>query len=344
MPNLSRRDFLKLSGLALGGLAFSRLPTGLTSYDDITLVRVATDAISVHSRPDDTSRIISQWYRDDIVHVYEEVDSGTPGYNPIWYRVWGGYMHRAYLQKVKYTFNTPIVNLPEAGRQLGEITVPFSEAKRFSSYKGWYTAYRLYYGSVHWIIDILEGLDGEPWYRLLDELGGITYDLPASHVRPISPEEISPISPEVPHESKHIEISLARQVLTAHEYDKVVFETFISSGIPSSTPGTNGIPTITPSGRFNVGVKMPSKHMGNGNLAADIHDYVLPGVPWCSFFTVQGHAIHGAWWHDNFSVPMSHGCINMRPEEAKWVYRWALPITEPADIDHKGRGTEIIIT
>lgn len=343
MNRISRRDFLKLGGLAMGSLAFNRFSPHLEEYEDASLARVCIDSVSVHVLPDDTSRIVSQWYRDDLVNVYEEVDSGTPGYNPIWYRVWGGYIHRAHLQKVKFHYQKPLTSLPTEGRQLGQITVPFAQSIRYDTRKGWTPVYRLYYDSVHWITDITDGPDGKIWYILLDELLGVTYNVPATQIRPIPAEEIAPISPDVSYLDKRIEISLSRQRLTAYEYDVPIFETEISSGIPSTEPGDNGIPTITPKGKFNVTIKMPSKHMGQGNLAADINDYVLPGVPWCSFFTTQGHAIHGAWWHDNFGVPMSHGCINMRPEEAKWVYRWSRPVHAPEDVDRKGNGTIVNI-
>ena len=73
MVKLSRRDILKLGGLSLGSLAFSpSLSSGL-SFDDSNLVRVATKSVSVHSQPNDESRIVSTWYRDELVHVYEEV-------------------------------------------------------------------------------------------------------------------------------------------------------------------------------------------------------------------------------------------------------------------------------
>jgi len=343
MKRVSRREFLKLSGLALCALAFDRYSPRAGDYEDVSLARVCINSVSVHSRPDDTSRIVSQWYRDDLVNIYEEVDSGTPGYNPIWYRVWDGYMHRAHLQKVKFTSQKPLTSLPAEGRQLGQVTVPYSQSIRFDSRRGWVPVYRLYYDSVHWITDITDGPDGKIWYILLDELLGVTYNVPANQLRPIPAEEIAPISPEVSFLNKRIEISLSRQHLTAYEFDQPVFDAEISSGIPSTDSSENGIPTITPNGKFNVSIKMPSKHMGEGNLAADIYDYVLPGVPWCSFFTQQGHAIHGAWWHDNFGVPMSHGCVNMRPEEAKWVYRWARPVHEPEDVDRKGYGTVINI-
>ncbi len=112
MEKVSRRDFLKLGGAAAASLAFKSQSPLLGDYEDASLARVCIDSVSVHSRPDDTSRIVSQWYRDDLVNIYEEVDSGTPGYNPIWYRVWGGYMHRAHLQKVKNIRNKPLTSLP----------------------------------------------------------------------------------------------------------------------------------------------------------------------------------------------------------------------------------------
>jgi hypothetical protein len=347
MSRISRRDFLKLSTLALGGLAFSQFKPRLGDFEDTSLVRVATDSVSVYSQPNDTSLIVSQWLRDELVHTYEEVNSGTPGYNPIWYRVWGGYMHRAHLQKVKYSYNKPLPIIRENG-QLGQVTVPFTQTMRFVENRGWVPVYRLYYDSVHWIVGLDEGPDGEPWYRLMDELLDITYHVAAVHLRPIPDEEFAPISPEVPYAAKRIEVSLATQVLTCYENDKVVLQTMVSTGVPSNYLGTTGISTTTPSGKFKVEVKMPSKHMGQGNLAADIDDYVLPGVPWCTFFTEQGHAFHGAWWHDNFGVPMSHGCINMRPEEAKWLFRWTLPSAsaaemDPLTLDRKGFGTVVRI-
>jgi lipoprotein-anchoring transpeptidase ErfK/SrfK len=191
---------------------------------------------------------------------------------------------------------------------------------------------------------------------VLDELLDITYAVPSSHLRLIADEEIAPISPDVPFEAKRIEVSLAGQRVTCYEYDKSVFTTQISSGRVNNTPGPNGIPTTTPSGIFRINVKMPSKHMGSGDLAqaADIGAYQLPGVPWTTFIqfqgrAFQGHAFHGTYWHDNFGVPMSSGCLNMRTEEARWLFRWCLPAApaseiDPLTLDKKGYGTPGFIT
>jgi phosphate/sulfate permease len=105
----------------------------------------------------------------------------------------------------------------------------------------------------------------------------------------------------------------------------------------------NGLTTKTPEGEFRIMDKMPAKHMGNGNLFADADDYELPGVPWTSFFTPQGHAFHGTYWHENFGTPMSHGCINMRTQEAKWLFLWASPKHEIGKTYNRGFGTLVQI-
>lgn len=345
---LSRRDFLKLAGSALGGAAFSPYLPPMEALSAGPLARVGTTQLSVHVQPDDTSRITGQVYRDQVLNIYEEVNSGTPGYNPIWYRVWGGYVHRARMQKVEYIFNQPAQSIREEG-QLAEVTIPYTQVLRPLESKAWQPLYRLYYGTVHWVKGVEIGPDGQLWYRLLDELHDIIYDAPASHLRLIPDEELTPITPEVPYEKKRIEISLTRQVLTCYENDKVVFETTVSSGLDTGLPRANGISPSTPVGKFDIQLKMPSKHMGNGDLVADIEAYDLPGVPWTTFIKFrdrkfQGHAFHGTYWHDNFGSPMSSGCLNMRNEEAKWLFRWTTPLAaadqlDPLTLDKKGLGT-----
>jgi hypothetical protein len=84
--------------------------------------------------------------------------------------------------------------------------------------------------------------------------------------------------------------------------------------------------------------------MGNGNLFAGPEDYELPGVPWTSFFTDSGVAFHGTYWHDNFGTPMSRGCVNMRIEDAKWLFRWVHPLHTAEGISSRGHGTSVVIT
>ncbi|MCI0609877.1 MAG: L,D-transpeptidase, partial [Anaerolineae bacterium] len=341
---LSRRDFLKLGGLSLGTLAFSPSLQSLIGFDDSNLVRVATTSVSVYRKPTDQSSIVSTWYRDELLHVYGEVIADEPVHNPVWYRVWGGYVHRARLQRVKTLFNETLPALEAGLPRLVEATVPFTQPWRTSKAYGWQQlGFRLYYGSVHWVEAIEPGPTGDPWYRVYDDLTGFPYHINPLHVRPIPLDELTPITPDVPIQDKRIEVNLTMQSLTAIEYDKEVFKTTISSGLPNGPRGKDGLSTKTPQGEFRILDKMPAKHMGNGNLFASIDDYELPGVPWTCFFTTQGHAFHGTYWHENFGVPMSRGCVNMRTEDAKWLFRWALPKHELGKSFNRGFGTLVRI-
>ncbi len=108
-----------------------------------------------------------------------------------------------------------------------------------------------------------------------------------------------------------IEVNLSNQTLTAWQGDTAVLHTYISSG-------TAATPTVT--GRFRVGNKLSSQRMiGPG--------YDLPGVPWVMYF-YGAYAIHGAYWHNNFGTPMSHGCVNMSIGDAQMLYNWAPAGTE----------------
>jgi len=376
--HISRRDFLKLSGLALGGLAVSRglpfsqkasptpqptptEPPPFTSgspviqgmpfspvfphpeeWDQGLLARVTINEIDLRSQPRDTASIIGKRYRDQLVHIYNSL---TPPdapiyYNPLWYQVWGGYLHSAHLQIVKIRLNQPLSFVPDYG-QLCEVTVPYTPAYEYSAPSNWKVkqGYTLYYQTTHWATGIEEGPDRQPWYQITSELDSSIYYVPAIHLRPIPPAEIAPISLNIPPEKKRIHVSLSQQSLTAYENDQVVFSTKISSGIPNLGPTPNGIPTATPRGRFNIYSKMPSKHMGavTGNPDIEAHGgFRLPGVPWTCFFAPEGGvAFHGTYWHNNFGLQMSHGCVNMRNEDAKWLFRWSTPVF---NTDIKDRG------
>lgn len=339
MKPISRRDFLKLGGLALASLAFTSFLPEYTEFEDMDLVRVAKDPVSVYKEPTDTSLIVNTWPRDSLIHVYETIDSGTPGYNPIWYRVFGGYMHRARLQKVRIHYNAPLSIIPST-KLLAEVTVPFTKAYRYNQWDGWFSIYTLYYSSIQWITGIETGPDGKPWYVVQDEADkNIHYFVPTVQLRPISPEEITPLSPEVPMGKKYVDVNLTTQTLTCLEYGNTVFTTQVSTGLPGLM--------ATPFGNFNIQDKLPSRNMSTTSPLAD--DIIpLVGVPWCSFFTDIGHAFHGTYWHDNFGVPMSHGCVNMRNEDALWLFRWSRPSAgfdeiDKQTLDTKGYGTAVTI-
>ncbi len=148
----------------------------------------------------------------------------------------------------------------------------------------------------------------------------------------MQPAEFAPISPGVPADQKRIVVSLRAQTVTCYEGDEVVFATRCATGtsFTDSTGQTHDF--YTPRGHYHVGYKRPSRHMRGGAEAIDGYD--LPGVPWCTFFTGTGIAIHGTYWHNDYGHPRSHGCVNVTPDAANWVYRWVNPTTPFEETEH----------
>jgi lipoprotein-anchoring transpeptidase ErfK/SrfK len=64
--------------------------------------------------------------------------------------------------------------------------------------------------------------------------------------------------------------------------------------------------------------------MAAGDPAA-ANSYDLPGIPWVSYLTEKGISFHGTYWHNDYGKPRSHGCINLTPDDARWIYRWSNP-------------------
>ncbi len=300
------------------------------------------DWIGLYSEPSFKAPMRDQVTRDSLVTLLGRVlaDDG-PRHNPIWYETMDGYLHSGHVQRVQWNPQPALRRIRESG-SLFEVAVPFTRAYRKADPHS-DPLYRLYYQATSWVTDSVVGEDGRQWYQIFDDLVRIHYYVRAEHLRSVGQREISPISPDVPLRHKHIRVDLRHQELFCYEYDKLIFRTRISSGIPDTRPRENGIPTITPTGRFFVEVKMPSRHMGDGHITADLEAYELPGVPWVSFFTTTGVAFHGTYWHNDFGRPKSHGCVNMATEEAKWLYRWTLPIVEHHQTRRIARGTPILI-
>jgi hypothetical protein len=354
---LARAEFLKLGGFSLAGLAFGPNFPQQPEQDQGLLARVASKQVDVRSRPNDEAPIVGNRFRDQLLHVYAELrpPDAPKFYNTLWYRVWGGYVHSAHLQIVAIRLQKPERYVPPGG-QLGEITVPYTTAYQKDRWNNWspWRGSRLYYTSTHWVTGIESGPDGQPWYQITSELSDSEiYYIPAEHLRFIRTEEWSPIATDVPPGRKRIEISLDEQVLRAFENDKLVLNVRISSGIPNSRLDKDEFPTGTPKGRFVIYSKMPSKHMGSvagGEEVEERGGFTLPGVPWTSFFKDPGgYAMHGTYWHNNFGVQMSHGCVNMRNEDARWLFRWSNPVFDPTQIksprdwEQTGNGTQVLV-
>jgi lipoprotein-anchoring transpeptidase ErfK/SrfK len=327
-PHISRREFLKVCGAAFLGTVNQPLMGVVPDGDEnpVGIGRVTTEIIYIYNQPTFDGQRIDHYKRDRLISLKEQLISPYgPIYNPIWYRVEKGYVHSGYLQRVDdWHFSAPLSGLPD-GNLLGEITVPYVRAFRRNSAGTWVRLYRLYYQSTHWITGIEAGPMGTPIYRLLDDWLKVYYFVPASALTALTPEMYSPLASNgLQRDDRRIVIDLGQQKLTAYENDRIVLQTIVSTGKPRAGDQKEK-PTTTPLGSFRIRNKFPSRHMGYGALTDNIFAYELPGVPWTMIFHKDGYALHGAYWHNNFGTRMSHGCVNMRYDDAKWLFRWTAP-------------------
>jgi hypothetical protein len=122
---------------------------------------------------------------------------------------------------------------------------------------------------------------------------------------------------------KWIDVNITKQVLVAYEGTKAVYATLVSTGEaglddPEKT-------TATKTGIFRVHTKYVSITMDSDTTG---EEYELRDVPYVQYFE-GGYALHGAYWHDGFGKPKSHGCINLAPEDARRLFWWTEPQVPP---------------
>jgi lipoprotein-anchoring transpeptidase ErfK/SrfK len=321
-PGFSRRDFLKASSAGLLGLFLADLRLDRVFADQTPRQgRIIDSGVELFNEPFFKANITHLFGSDEVVEITGE-DQGNQGYanpfNSVWYRVHGGFVYSGRVQPVEIQHQKPVFNIPQEGA-LGEVTVPFCDTRRaISRYAD--RGYRIYYSMTHWITETVANRDEKSiWYKVYNNQLQESFYVPAHEMRVIPPSELTLLSAEAPEEQKRIYIDLASQTVTAFEEEKAVFVARCASGAKG---------TETPLGDFRTYDKGPSIHMTN---QADGTEYIyhLPGVPWVSFFTGSGFALHGTYWHNDYGRPSSRGCVNLTPSDSKFFYRWTRPQVPP---------------
>jgi hypothetical protein len=135
-------------------------------------------------------------------------------------------------------------------------------------------------------------------------------------------------------DERWIYVDLDQQTLTAYEGDTPVFATLVSSGLPDHA---------TPTGTFRLHAKHVTTTMAD-DLAAD-GPYSIEDVPWTMYFH-GSYALHAAFWHERFGHMRSHGCVNLSPRDARWLFFWTLPELPSAwhgILAEVGKGTTVIV-
>lgn len=354
--NISRRDFLKLTGLSLGALAFKPYlipnyeylasPKRLPQFPASAIIgRVTERDVDIRNRPTNDPGLntsIGKLGADTLVEWNREVIGNVIGglTNQKYIETPQGYVYGSVVQPTKNIPNTPITELPNGQGFYAEVTVPYIDlAHEGIVASPWLQDNilyqfppRLYYGQVVWI-DQIRNVNGFVEYRWNEDAAGRGYGYGGSYgeyfwadgagLKPITEADVAPINPDIDPAEKTISINLDYQTLSCYEGNNEVFFCQISSG-KSYDPVTGEVVDTfaTPAGTLLTYWKIVSKNMTAGNESAG---YSTPAVPWCTFIATGGVAIHGAFWHNAFGEKRSHGCVNVLPEHAKFIFRWTTP-------------------
>jgi lipoprotein-anchoring transpeptidase ErfK/SrfK len=335
--SLSRRDFLKLSAAGMFGALLADLRLDRALAAPAAQGRMTLSGINLYSDPSFQATKLHIYGRDELVRITAEVDgdAGNP-YNKKWYQLNGeGFTYSGWIQPVETSYQKPAFEI-RAGGQLGEITVPYSDTRTSPSL--WAERrYRVYYATTHWVTGVsVNHYEKGVWYEIYDSELRASFHVSASDMRLIPDDELTLLSPDLPEDRKYIYVDTATQSVTAFEDDQAVLIARCSSG---------GKGTKTPLGDFETFHKGPTIHMTNDGEAGAGRGYDLPGVPWVSFFTGTGVSFHGTYWHNDYGQPRSHGCVNLLPADAKFLYRWTRPEV-PRDTQYlyrPGEGTHVQI-
>lgn len=330
----TRRDFLKLSGLALGALALPKWADPMLKpkqqfSQSARLGRICQGEegawFHMRTKPNVNAPSAGIVWRDDIIEWKREVIANQFDYNMFnqkWVETPNGYIYAPLVQPVKNIPNEPLQALPEnpdgkRGMWI-EVTVPLADIiPAVTPVSYWIRTARkprVYYSQVFWAYD-MRMVGGRPQYKLMEKWGAEpdTYWVDATACRPITADEITPIHPEAG--DKHILVDLKYQTISCLEGKNEVFFCETSSG------GIMDGKWMTPTGVHTIWRKMISTHMSSGGVS----EYDSPGIGWTTLFDPDGAAIHAAYWHNLFGTARSHGCLNCRPEDAKWIWRWTNP-------------------
>ncbi len=337
----SRRTFLKNGLLGLGAVALkpgyrsSLSPLTITDFPEAEkLGRVVGGKIEIRTKPSFDSASVKVLYEDAVVVWMKEV-VGEPnlnrGKNRRWVETPDGYIYAPDLQPVKNLLNEPLKTLPQTESGTGtwaEVSVPYVEAPmanpppRAEILRQLDGNPRLYYSQIYWI-DSLRERNGIVEYHITEKFGspGDMFWADGRALKPLFPDDLNPISPEITE--KKVVINVSNQTLACYEGKREVYYCRISSGAKFDAEGNAVEKWSTPIGFYHsVSRKFVSMHMAGGTRASG---YEVFGVGWTSFFATGGFSIHSTYWHNNFGEPMSHGCVNALPDDAKFVFLWSAP-------------------
>ncbi len=163
---------------------------------------------------------------------------------------------------------------------------------------------------------LLTGRDNGRGYLLLETTEGVWLPREALRIAELREDPVG----FAREGRKWIDLSIRRQLLVAYEGKRPVYATLVSTGRGRMHDPEQTDATVR--GTFMIHAKHLSGTMDGDPSSDDTFD--LRDVPYIQYFH-QGYALHGAYWHDDFGRARSHGCINLAPVDAAWLFEWTHP-------------------
>jgi hypothetical protein len=340
----TRRQALKLIAATTAAAALSPVfhararyplppePTVDPAFNTPVLMGRAIHTVAFYAEPSTSSERLDTRTRDQAFRITGEVRAPFSAHNDLWYETPLGYVHSAWVLPIRAYPPQPFIRDVGEWGFWGEVSQIYTEARVEPDPQA-RRVYRFYGGTVYHVIEAFEDEEGTGWYKVFDEFPAQQPPYQwvlAKDVRRIPRAEMAPIHPFAG--DKRIEIDLDEQTLTCYEGEQSVFSTLVASGVGVSRVDEDTVVDMaTPKGEHCVLLKQPSRHMTNRPMYADDPPpatalFDLPGIPWNVFFDLSGTAIHGTYWHNDFGIRRSHGCLNVPCDAARWIYRWVYPI------------------
>jgi lipoprotein-anchoring transpeptidase ErfK/SrfK len=162
--------------------------------------------------------------------------------------------------------------------------------------------------------------------------------VPESSLRVIEPRTSFPSF--ATGDRKWVDVSIKQQALVAYVGRRPVYVTLVSTGRDGLMDPETTSSTVR--GTFMIYQKDVSSTMDGDEDRSD--SFNLHDVPFVQYFH-KGYALHGTYWHDEFGKVRSHGCVNLAPADAAWLFEWTDPEVPPSwhGVINKERGTVVYV-
>ncbi len=312
------------------------LPLGPSSY----LTRMASLGItfplrSLPTSPNDpTLAELPYFYAtllEESTPIYATLEDAIAGVNPVLHIAAGELKYISYID-YQDTDNGRFFQLRQGGwlRVSSRVSVP-------RSYPGGVAFKKTPERSFGWVLPLNPSFETKhtPGYERSDYTGNLVYQYQVVQIYSVErvgevewymvgPDEwieqrmvgrVIPntLPPEGVTNGRWIEVNLFEQTIAVYDQHELVYATLIASGLD---------PFFTRPGLFSIYKKLESTPM-SGAFEADRSDfYYLEDVPWTMYYD-EARALHGAYWRTAFGFPQSHGCVNLSPGDAHWIFNWA---------------------